>query len=183
MSDKGMKIGELLALLQDCDPAGTVYVTLDAALVDGGNEAPDGVEYDFREVEVRRLSTGTEASKRENLHICICNETTERCIKTRSIIPDPSSAELDDKAADQVAMDAPVAVAIALSHETYKNLMTVVDNCNRCHDQQNGLSSHGRLTVSSLLSMLAQDAAMTNSRPGSWEGSNMQQVLDSHGYQ
>jgi|GEM_PF-3175001 len=44
-------------------------------------------------------------------------------------------------------------------------------------------TTHGSMTVPTLLAMLAEDAAMTNSRPGSWEGSSMQQVLDSHGYQ
>jgi hypothetical protein len=122
-------------------------------------------------------------SIRENLYIGISNETTERCISSRSIIPAPAFAKSDDEAADQVSKDAPVTVAIAMSHETYKSQMIVVDNCNRCHDQQNGITSHGRLTVSSLLSMLAEDAAMTKSRPGSWKGSNMQQVIDSHGYQ
>jgi len=39
------------------------------------------------------------------------------------------------------------------------------------------------LTVPRLLATLAEDAAMINNRPGSWDGSNMQHMLDSHGYQ
>ena len=46
-----------------------------------------------------------------------------------------------------------------------------------------GATTHGALDVKALLAMLAEDAAMTHSRPSSWEGSSMLQVLASHGYQ
>ena len=42
--------------------------------------------------------------------------------------------------------------------------------------------SHGVLTMKRLAEMLMQDCALAVSRPGSWEGSNMIQVLGSHGY-
>ncbi|MBT2795274.1 hypothetical protein [Paraburkholderia strydomiana] len=73
-----------------------------------------------------------------------------------------------------------VKVELERSQATYHHLLIVVDTCNQA-DPNN--TSHGRLTVPQLLAMLAEGAAMINSRPGSWEGSNMQQVLDSHGYQ
>ena len=43
-------------------------------------------------------------------------------------------------------------------------------------------STHGPLTVESLFEMLAEDIAMTETRPGSWEAANMMQVFTSHGY-
>ncbi|MHB0888087.1 hypothetical protein [Acidithiobacillus sp.] len=43
-------------------------------------------------------------------------------------------------------------------------------------------NSHGQLTVKKLAAMLLEDAGMVISRPGSWEGSNMADVLRSHGY-
>jgi hypothetical protein len=43
-------------------------------------------------------------------------------------------------------------------------------------------NSHGPLDLFVLVEMLLEDVAMTVSRPGSWEGSNMIQVLTSHGY-
>lgn len=49
--------------------------------------------------------------------------------------------------------------------------------CNRSE-----FSSHGRLTLATLLEMLLEDAALVVTRPGSWEGANMAQVLQSHGY-
>lgn len=76
-----------------------------------------------------------------------------------------------------------VPVTLQLSEDVYTNLLTVVKNCNLSHQERDGANTHGQLDVPRLLAMLAEDAAMTNSRPGSWEGSNMQQVLDSHGYQ
>ena len=43
-------------------------------------------------------------------------------------------------------------------------------------------NSHGPLTVKKLAAMLLEDAGMVINRPGSWEGSNMADVLRSHGY-
>jgi hypothetical protein len=72
-----------------------------------------------------------------------------------------------------------VKIEIEVSQATYQHLLVVVESCNR---NDPDATTHGPMTVPELLAMLAEDAAMTNSRPGSWEGSNMQQVLDSHGY-
>lgn len=77
----------------------------------------------------------------------------------------------------------PVVIKLHLSPEVYADLATLVEACNAASKRNDGFTSHGgALTVPTLLTMLAQDAAMTVSRPGSWEGANMQQVLDSHGY-
>lgn len=75
-----------------------------------------------------------------------------------------------------------IKVTLDLRDDVYQNLLTVVKNCNLAHQGSDGATTHGELDVPRLLTMLAEDAAMTNSRPGSWEGVNMQQVLDSHGY-
>lgn len=63
------------------------------------------------------------------------------------------------------------------------NLRALAVRCTDEHRRQKGFTSHGELTVSKLLAMLAEDAAMVISRPGSWEGSNMAQVFQSHGYE
>lgn len=75
-----------------------------------------------------------------------------------------------------------ITVSIEVSEETHENLLVVVANCNRSNKENEGFTSHGALDVRSLLTMLAEDAAMTNSRPGSWEGASMQHVLAAHGY-
>ena len=41
---------------------------------------------------------------------------------------------------------------------------------------------NGELNLSKLTSMLLEDVAMIKTRDGSWEASNMQTVLHSHGY-
>jgi hypothetical protein len=56
-----------------------------------------------------------------------------------------------------------------------------VENCNESHDDADGFTIHGELTVASLLAMLAEDASMVVTRPGSWEGSSMARVQMSHG--
>lgn len=50
-------------------------------------------------------------------------------------------------------------------------------------DNQGGeFNSHGPLDLIVLAGMLLEDVALAVRRPGSWEGSNMSQVLTSHGY-
>ena len=44
-------------------------------------------------------------------------------------------------------------------------------------------NSHGPLNLPRLAMMLLEDVALMVRRPGSWEGSNMAQVLGSHGYE
>lgn len=74
-------------------------------------------------------------------------------------------------------------IVIQVSEEAIANLRTLAVLCTDEHRRQKGFTSHGALTISKLLAMLAEDAAMVISRPGSWEGSNMAQVLQSHGYE
>jgi hypothetical protein len=78
--------------------------------------------------------------------------------------------------------DKSIPITIQLPQSVYDNLVTVVKNCNITHRDTDGATTHGELDIAGLLLMVAEDVAMTNSRPGLWEGSNMQQVLDSHGY-
>ncbi|MFS2023848.1 hypothetical protein [Massilia sp. CT11-137] len=73
-------------------------------------------------------------------------------------------------------------VTLRIPQAVYNDLVVVADSCTRIHKANGGFTSHGELDVQGLLMMLVQDAAATNTRPGSWEGSNMQQVLDAHGY-
>lgn len=73
-------------------------------------------------------------------------------------------------------------ICVDVSDEAATTLANLVQACNDSHDARDGFTSHGKLTVASLLAMLAEDAAMVMTRPGSWEGSNMAQVLMSYGY-
>ena len=57
------------------------------------------------------------------------------------------------------------------------------DICTEVHKIRDGATTHGGLTVPALLAMLAEDAGLIITRPGSWEGANMTALLKSHGYQ
>lgn len=56
---------------------------------------------------------------------------------------------------------------------------TLIIVAKRCAREE---STHGPLTLESMFEMLAEDLAMTETRPGSWEAANMSQVFTSHGY-
>lgn len=73
-------------------------------------------------------------------------------------------------------------ILIRVSENTANNLNELVELCNRENSRRDGCTSHGALSLSRLMSMLAEDAAMVITRPGSWEGANMAQVFSSHGY-
>jgi hypothetical protein len=68
-------------------------------------------------------------------------------------------------------------LTITLNPEQEMTLQHLLAACNRSE-----CSSHGSLTSTKLTQMLLEDASLIITRPGSWEGANMMQVLQSHGY-
>lgn len=76
-----------------------------------------------------------------------------------------------------------VKVELELRDDVYTGLVMAAQASSVANEQRYGATTHGALDVKTLLAMLAEDAAMTHSRPSSWEGSSMLQVLASHGYQ
>lgn len=181
MMDKVMTIKDLVAMLQDCDPDGTVVISLDGALL-YGDESLGDLEYSFEPL-VECLFSRPDSERSDCVYIRLSQDETKRIIETRQSESDVSSKTIVSPKHPSVVTDAPVAVAIVLSHQTYTDLLKVVDSCNFADENRKGATTHGKLDISSLLGMLAEDAAMTNTRPGSWEAANLQQVLDSHGYQ
>ncbi len=73
-------------------------------------------------------------------------------------------------------------ITIEVPKETSQALDTLVRNENEYMAGNDGFCSHGYLTVEKLLEMLAEDAGMVETRPGSWEGAGMAEVLARHGY-
>lgn len=71
---------------------------------------------------------------------------------------------------------------IEVSDDTAAHLEQLAALCTEADKDRDGATSHGALTVPTLLAMLAEDAAMVLRRPGSWEGSGMAGLLSSHGY-
>ncbi len=72
---------------------------------------------------------------------------------------------------------------IEVSSGTAFALQELAARCTKADERNDGFTSHGALNIPSLLTMLAEDAAMVVTRPGSWEGANMTQVFTSHGYE
>lgn len=73
-------------------------------------------------------------------------------------------------------------ITFQLDARIYEGLRMAVHLCNQVHSARDGANTHGQLTIETALAMLAEDLALTATRPGSWEGANMLQVLCSHGY-
>jgi hypothetical protein len=74
-------------------------------------------------------------------------------------------------------------IQIEISDETAQRIAELAEQCTEADQQRNGATTHGALTIETVLTMLAEDAGMMMSRPGSWEGSNMWTVFEGHGYQ
>lgn len=178
-----LRVKDLIALLSDCDPEGEVTLNLDETLAYGTGE-PCEISYGFTPQIECLFSTKAvdQAGARPDRISIEISEDDIRDLARRRAIQSPT--EDSQPMADlSVVSDAPVAIAVAVSGETYGHLQVVVASCNASNKNSGGATTHGDLNVSTLLAMMAEDLAMTNYRPGSWEGANMQQVLDSHGYQ
>lgn len=171
------RVKDLIQLLSQCDPEGEIKISLDEAISYGDDQIGNAL-YSFAPV-VDCSFSHTEKTLADSVHFELSEDDTRLLIQHRSI----DTAPHEPATLNSIASDAPVAIAVAVSNETYSNLQVVVTSCNEANKSREGATTHGNLTVSSLLGMMAEDLAMTNTRPGSWEGSNMQQVLDSHGYQ
>ncbi len=73
-------------------------------------------------------------------------------------------------------------IQIDISIETTRSITELAERCTAADQERAGATTHGPLTANALLAMLAEDAALAITRPGSWEGANMATVLESHGY-
>ncbi len=74
-------------------------------------------------------------------------------------------------------------IIVEVTDELAARLDELANLCTLADQTPEHATTHGALTASALLAMLAEDAGLVISRPGSWEGVNMTIVLDSHGYQ
>lgn len=72
-------------------------------------------------------------------------------------------------------------LTIELSDQDAADLRKLVDHMNA--NAAEASCSHGRLDLVKLATLLLEDAALAQRRPGSWEGANMATVLEAHGYQ
>ncbi|WP_296948441.1 hypothetical protein [uncultured Massilia sp.] len=181
--EKIMRIGDLVTALQGCNPEGTVSINLNGALL-YAEEQRGEIEYSF-EPTINFLFSKSDASQSDRVHISLAEKDTQRIAASRrnQAPADMQTLQASHSANPAIAMGTPIAVAIGLAAGMYADLLAVVNRCNRADNKNHGATTHGKLDVPKLIAMLAEDAAMTHSRPGSWEGANLLRVLDSHGYQ
>jgi hypothetical protein len=173
-----MKVKELQALLASCDPEGEVRMFLPAWVFDNDPALADseGVELgaSFDVSVASEMGTGRPA---DIVSIRWADEDSEgarqRRIEEARMQEEPEPIQGD---ADNVVVD------VLISRSTHAAMRRVVRDANTSSGVREGACTHGALTVSSLLGMLAEDVGMVETRPGSWEGANMTTVLESHGY-
>jgi len=67
-------------------------------------------------------------------------------------------------------------ITITLRPDQAATLQLILSQCPNAH------CSHGELTPAKLVMMLVEDVLATETRPGSWEGANMDALLQAHGY-
>lgn len=72
---------------------------------------------------------------------------------------------------------------IEVSEEVAASLAELARRCTEADEERNGATTHGPVEPADILAMLAEDAALVVSRPGSWEGSGIAQHLAAHGYE
>ncbi len=74
-------------------------------------------------------------------------------------------------------------ITLNLTDALVEALTELASRCSESDQARDGGTTHGPLDVKLLLELLAEDAAMVISRPGSWEGAGMSALLNSHGYE
>ncbi len=76
---------------------------------------------------------------------------------------------------------AKIRLEFEIDDSDWRYIKAVIDGSDWA-EKTGGICSHGTLDLHGLVRMLLTDVALSVRRPGSWEGSNMLQVLTSHGY-
>jgi hypothetical protein len=79
----------------------------------------------------------------------------------------------------------PTTLIVDLSEEELRHISRLIEGQNQTMEAVDGEfvgNTHGKLDLTTLATMLLEDVALADRRPGSWEGANMLQLLSSHGY-
>lgn len=199
---KPLTVRDLQAILADCDPGAEVKLYL-PGFIDESDKAigsdPDvfGIDFGYTpavsagiatdkdnhdryfdennkwrpDVKANRVSIQLSDADMDEL-IASRKRAIERADESDGMEPEPAVAD-----ADTVIVDVRMSRQL---HATIRSLLHGVNNSSQVKEER--ACTHGLLTVAGALEMLAEDLGMVESRPGSWEGSNMAEVLSSHGY-
>ncbi|TAA36378.1 hypothetical protein EAT51_19955 [Pseudoxanthomonas winnipegensis] len=199
---KSLTVRELQAILADCDPEATVSLSLPGFIDEsdkGIADDPDvlGTQYGYTpEVSAGFLTSREnrdqffdEANnwrpgvKPNHVTIQLAEADTERLIESRKLAIERSVEEEGLEPEPVIADANTVIVDVKLPRDLHTTIRRLLHSVNASHQVKvEQACTHGLLTVAGALEMLAEDLGMVETRPGSWEGSNMSQVLASHGY-
>ncbi|MCD9046832.1 hypothetical protein [Luteimonas sp. MHLX1A] len=202
-SAEPLKVRDLLTILANCDPDAVVSLDIPAFIAESDNTFagdPDGLTVDFShspavspgfltskeapyETFFDEHGRTREGAKANSVSITLRDKDKNRLIAARQRAIETANEDAGMEP-EPVAGDAEtVIVDVPLPRSLHATIRTLLHRVNTSHQVRNeGACTHGPLTVVGLLAMLAEDAGMVESRPGSWEASHMAQVLASHGY-
>lgn len=197
-----LTVRELLTILADCDPDATVDLSL-PAFIDENDKTivndPDAIAFQYSYTPAISVSFMTNAEnsskildennrirpevKPNHVTMTLSDDDVERLIASRKRAIERDD-ESDGMEPEPIVADADtVVVDVRLPRELHATIRSLLRDVNASHQVKDEQAcTHGLLTVAGTLAMLAEDVGMVWTRPGSWEGSNMAQVLSSHGY-
>ena len=198
-----LKVRDLLAILADCDPDAVVSLHV-PMFIDESDAAiaadPDALtgEYSYTPEVSASFQTSKEVpyetffdengrtregAKPNCVSITLHESDIDRLIASRRRAIEAAAEDADMEPEPAVGDAETVIVDVAMPrslHGTIRTLLHAVNTSHQVREEQ--ACTHGPLTVSGALAMLAEDLGMIETRPGCWEASNMAQVLASHGY-
>lgn len=192
---KPMTVRELQSILDGCDPEATVQLNLPAFMLEADEEALSDQTLGFASSVEFVVSPGflgssswAEGAKPNHVDIELGEASAARLLEARRA--DIQRLAQNAEGGEAYALQEPavadadsVILEVRLSRELHQTVRKVLWDVNRSDQvRHDGACTHGVLTTEGLLEMLAQDVAMVETRPGSWEGAGMTQVLAAHGY-
>ncbi len=204
MSEKAapLTVRALMAILADCNPDATVDLSM-PAFIDENDKTiindPDAVAFQYSYTP--EVSAGYVTDKDNHAEILDENNRIRPNVKPNHVTIGLSEADTErliaarKRAIEQgddsdgmepepiIADPETVVVDVRVRRDVHTSIRTLLRSVNASHQVKSEQAcTHGLLTVAGALEMLAEDLGMVETRPGSWEGSNMAQVLSSHGY-
>lgn len=198
-----LKVRDLLAILADCDPDAVVslhvpmFIDESDADITADPEALTG-EYSYTPAVSASFQTSKEVpyetffdesgrtregAKPNCVSIMLHESDLDRLIASRQFAIEAAAEDAGMEPEPAVGDAETVIVDVAMPRSLHATIRTLLHAVNTSHQvREERACTHGPLTVSGALAMLAEDLGMVESRPGCWEASNMAQVLASHGY-
>lgn len=201
---KPLTVRDMQAVLASCDPDAVVSLHIPGFIdeSDKGFAADPGAMGDYSYSYTPEVSAGFQTCTEtpyetffdENGHtregvkpncvsITLHGDDLDRLIAARKTAIEAAAEGAGMELEPAVGDAETVIVDVAMPRSLHATIRTFLHAVNTSHQVRvERACTHGPLTVTGALAMLAEDLGMVETRPGCWEASNMAQVLASHGY-